>query len=254
MQTTTKTKKVSRFQRRIFFGAIILTLLVHGLLLVLFKYAPAEKIYSNPRTAGVTFMNLSNQTPAKRHELLNWLEYHEPSLISAPNAKHGYNQLNPYVNFRAASPDKIHKTVLPESPANKLRIFNALTIHKKVEDDLSYHFIFNRLVQVPASTKLSKPVLPELKFPLIKHDNTVLKLSLSSYLLKDAQKLKAKPMTINYSLKHSKMLPRVVIVNSSGNHDFDMLVLRELSLHIDDISQDSKDFTISIQWRKEALK
>ena len=55
-------------------------------------------------------------------------------------------------------------------------------------------------------------------------------------------------------LEHSKLLPRVVIVNSSGNHDFDMLVLRELSLRIGDIARNSKDFTISIQWRKEDSK
>jgi hypothetical protein len=249
MQTTTKTKKISRIQRRIFLGAIILALLVHGVLLVLFEYAPAKKIYSNTRTAGVTFMNLASQPPAKRRKLLNWLDYHEPSLISAPNEKYGYNQLNPYVDFRAAYSDKVHQTVLPDIPEKKPKEFTFLKIHNQGEDVLSQNFIFKRPHQVTVETP--KPVLPDIKYPLLKNGNKILPLSFSPYLLKDSQKLKAKAMLINYNLEQSKILPRVVIVNSSGNYDFDMLVLRELSLHIDDIALGSKDFTISIQWRGE---
>ena len=142
MQTTTKTKEPSRIQRRIFFGAIILALLVHGLLLVLFKYAPLEKTYSNIRTAGITFMNLASQPPAKRRELLNWLEYHEPSLISAPNAKYGYNQLIPYTDFRPAQPDKVYNADLPKVPEKKLKGFSSLKMHQQAENTLSQNFIF----------------------------------------------------------------------------------------------------------------
>ena len=248
MQTTGKNKEAFRMQLTTFLAAIILALLIHGLLLVLFKYAPSERIYNNTRTAGVTFMNLSNQAPEKQQELLNWLEYHEPSLISAPNAKYGYNQLSPYVNFRAAHPDKVYQIVLPKSPENKPEKFTALEIHKG-KNISSSHFMFKRPKQV--AVKAPAAVLPEVKYPLIKHDNIVLKLAFSPYLRKDSKKLKAKSMLIDYNLTHSRQLPRVVVVKSSGNHGFDMLVLRELSLRIEDIARDSKDFTISIQWRKE---
>ena len=248
MQTTGKNKEVSRMQLTTFLAAIILALLVHGLLLVLFEYSPSKKIYNNTRTAGVTFMNLANQAPEKQRELLNWLEYHEPSLISAPNSQYGYNQLSPYVNFRTAHPDKVHQIVLAKSPESKPKKFTALKIHKG-ENTSSHSFMFNRPKRL--AVKAPKVILPIVKYPLIKHDNTVLKLAFSPYLLKDSQKLKAKPMLINYNLERSKQLPRVIVVKSSGNHDFDMLVLRELSLHITDISRGNKDFTISIQWRKE---
>ncbi len=252
MQTTIKTKKISQEQRRIFFEAVILALLLHWLLFVLFDYKPPKKNYSDTHSAGITFMNLANQSPSKRREFLNWLEYNEPSLISAPDA--GYNQLNPYIHFRAAQPDKIYQTVLPESPANSLKDFAVLKIQEQSADDSSHNLIFNRFGRVPASPEKAKPSLPEPKFPLIKSNDIVLKLSLSSYLLKDSQKLKAKSMLINYNLEQSKMLPRVVVVDSSGKRDFDMSVLRELSLCIDDISQGRKNFTISIQWRKETSK
>jgi len=250
------TKKTSRIQRKIFFAAIILTLLAHGLLLVLFAYKPATRVYNNQNTLGITFMNLANQAPEKRRELLNWLEYHEPSLISAPNAKHGYNQLNPYVSFRKAHPDKKHQTVLATSPKSSLKEFDILNMHEQRGNDSSDDFIFHRLGRVPVQsmTLKPKPLLPEVKFPLLKRNNLILKLSLSSYLIKDAEKLKAKSMSINYNLEQSKLLPRVIIVDSSGSRDFDMSVLRELSLQIDDISRGSKDFTINIQWRREASK
>jgi hypothetical protein len=256
MLTTITTKKTSQIQRKIFFAAIILTLLAHGLLLVLFVYTPSTKVYSNRRTAGVTFMNLANQAPEKRRELLNWLEYHEPSLISAPNVKHGYNQLNPHTRFRKAHPDKKHQTVLATSPKSSLKKFDILNMHKQKESDSSDDFIFHRLGRIPVSSRTAKPrpLIPEVKFPLVKHNDIVLKLSLSSYLLKDAEKLQAKPMSIDYNLEQSKLLPRVIIVASSGSRDFDMSVLRELSLQIDDISRGSKDFTINIQWRREVLK
>ena len=249
---TTTTKKISGIQRKIFFAAIILALLAHGLLLVLFVYAPSTKIYNNRRTAGITFMNLDNQAPEKKRELLNWLEYHEPSLISAPNARHGYNQLNPHVIFRKARPDKKHQTVLATSPKSSLAKFGVLNMHERRGNDSFDDFIFHRLGRVPVQFRAVK--LPEVKFPLVKHNNLVLKLSFSSYLLKDAEKLKAKSMSINYNLEQSKLLPRVVIIDSSGSRDFDMSVLRELSLRIDDISRGCKDFTINIQWRREVLK
>ena len=256
MPTTIITRNTSRIQRKIFFEAIILTLLLHGLLVVLFTYSPPTRGYNNTGTAGITFMNLANQPPAKKQELLNWLEYHEPSLISAPNVKHGYNQLNPYTSFRKVHPDKKYKAVLPTSPKSILKNFDALNMHRQRHNDSSGDFIFHRLGQIPISVKMTKPksLPPQIKFPLIKHNNTVLKLSLSPYLLKDAEKLKAKSMSINYNLKHSKLLPRVVIADSSGNHGFDMSVLRELSLQLDKISQSDEDFTINIQWRKEASR
>lgn len=239
-------------QRRIFFGAIILALLVHGLLLVLFKYAPAKRTYSNTRTAGVTFMNLATQPETKRRELLNWLEYHEPSLISAPDAKYGYNQLMPHVDFRPAQADKVYKTTLPDVPEKKLKEFSSLKTHNKEENSLLRNFIFKHPHIVIPETP--RPAVPEIKYPLVKNGNKVLDLSFSSYLLKDSQKLEAKPMLISYDLKSGKILPRVEVVKSSGNYDFDMQVLRELSLHIDDLAKGDKDFTISIQWYKEEAK
>lgn len=250
MQTTTKTKEPSRMQRRIFFGAIILALLVHGLLLVLFKYAPAKKTYSNIRTAGITFMNLDSQPLAKRQELLNWLEYHEPSLISAPNARYGYNQLIPNVDFRPAQSDLVHKTDLPEVPEKKLEEFSSLTMHNNIEYSPLRNFIFKHPHKlIPEAPKAA---VPEIKYPLIKNGKTVLNLSFSPYLLKDSEKLKARAMLINYNLRGGGILPRVEVVNSSGSYDFDMQVLRELSLHIDDLAQGGKDFAVSIQWRGEA--
>lgn len=255
MLTSTTTKKKSVIHREILFVAIMLTLLAHGLLLVLFVYTPSKKVYNNRRTAGITFMNLANQAPGKRSELLNWLEYHEPSLISAPNVKYGYNQLNPYKSFRKARRDKKYHAVLATSPKSSLKKFDALSIHKRRQSDSSDDFIFHHLGGIPESlrTVKSSPLIP-VKFPLVKNNDIVLKLSLSSYLLKDAEKLKAKSMSINYNLEQSELFPRVVIVDSSGNHDFDMSVLRELSLLFDDISRDRKDFTIRIQWRREASK
>ena len=201
-------------------------------------------------------MNLDNQAPEQKRELLNWLEYHEPSLISAPNAKYGYNQLNPHKCFRKARPDKKYQTVLATSPKSSLKKFHILNMHEHRRNDSSNDFIFHRLGRVPvqSGTVKPKPLLPEVKFPLVKHNNLVFKLSLSSYLLKDAEKLKAKSMSINYNLEQSKLLPRVVIIASSGNRDFDMSVLRELSLQINNISRGSKDFTINIQWRREVSK
>ena len=142
MQKSTKTKEIPRMQRRIFFGAIMLALLVHGLLLVLFEYAPSEKTYRSTHTAGVTFMNLASQTPEKRREILNWLEYHEPSLISVPNAKYGYNQLTPNIDFRPAQPDKVHKADLPEVPTKKPKEFSSLKMHNKAENILLRNLIF----------------------------------------------------------------------------------------------------------------
>lgn len=255
MLTTPTTKKVSRAQRKIFFEAIILTLLLHGLLVVLFVYTPSTKVYSNIGTAGVTFMNLANQSPKKRQELLNWLEYNDPSLISAPNAKYGYNQLHPRVNFRGARPDTNYRNVLPESRKNSPKKFMPLNSHQQAGNNLSQNFIFHRPGQIQISvTVKQRPPLPQIKYPLIKRGDIVLNISLAPALVQKALESEAKAMDINFRPGQVKLLPRVVIVNSSGQRDFDNAVLRELLLQINKISPDRKAFKISIQWRKEALK
>ena len=254
MQTNTTSKTVSRAHRTIFFEAVILTLLIHGLLLVFFVYAPPPQAYSNVRTASVTFMSLSNQNPEKRRQLLNWLEYHEPSLISAPNAKYGYNQLNPYIDFREVRPDRKYQLVLPEARKNSIKKFTGLELHAPVKNDLAQNLIFHPLGKLPAPPEPASSKLPptEIKYPLIKHNDSVLQMSLTPSLEKRALALQAKPMTVSFHWGRVKLVPRMLITASSGNRDFDLEVLRELRLKIDEISPEHKDFRLNIQWRKEA--
>lgn len=253
MPTNIKTKKEISARRRILLSAIILALLVHGLLLMLFVCKAPVQVYSAARTAGVTFMDLKNQDPAERRRFLNWLEYHEPSLISVPNARYGYNQLNPRVKFRAARPDLAWNNILPESPENSLPGFEDLKPHAKPENDLSNSFVFHNFQRVPDILEKANagPLPPETEYPLIKRDDKTLHWFLSEQLLEDAEKLRAKPLCVRYDLKHSRLLPRVMIMESSGNRDFDLRVLRELALHLEDIAGDGNEFAISIQWRKK---
>ncbi|MFA6717181.1 MAG: hypothetical protein WC082_01875 [Victivallales bacterium] len=253
MPTNTKTEKDISAQRKIFPLAIAIALLVHGLLLALFVYKAPPRVYSAARTAGVTFMDLRNQNPAERRQFLNWLEYHEPSLISVPDMKYGYNQLNPRIKFRGARPDIACRTVLPEGTANSLKKFEDLQLHEKPRNVLPDNFVFHNFQRIPdvLVKPAAVPTPPETEYPLIRRGGKILNLSLSEQLLEDSKKLKPEPMDIRYDLKHSRLLPRAEIVKSSGNRDFDLRILRELSLHLEAVAGDGGEFTISIQWRKK---
>ncbi|MDD5598093.1 MAG: hypothetical protein PHV82_09120 [Victivallaceae bacterium] len=253
MPTNTKTEKDISVQRKILLLAIAIALLVHGLLLALFVYKAPPRIYSAARTAGVTFMDLRNQDPAGRRQFLNWLEYHEPSLISAPDMKYGYNQLNPRTKFRDARPDIACRTVLPEGTKNSLKEFEDLKLHERPQTALPDNFVFHSFQRIPdiLAKPAAGPAAPETEYPLIRRGDKILNLSLSEQLFEDSEKLKPEPMSIRYDFKHSRLLPRAEIIESSGNRDFDLRVLREFALHPEDIAGEEGEFTISIQWRKK---
>jgi hypothetical protein len=253
MPKNTKTKKYISAQRKILLAAVIITLVVHGLLAVLFVYKVPSAVYNTTRTAGVTFMDLGNQEPEGRRRFLNWLEYHEPSMISAPNAKYGYNQLNPRIKFRESRSDRVRNNVLPEGVKNSLQGFEDLQPHEKPENASANNFVFHSFQRVPdiLDKPETKAAVPETGYPLIKRDDKVLHLFLSGQLLEDAEKLKLEPFSAKYGLQHSKLLPRVMIIKSSGNRDFDLRILREISLQLENIAGDRSEFIISIQWRKK---
>ncbi|MDD5697058.1 MAG: hypothetical protein PHH77_00425 [Victivallaceae bacterium] len=256
MPTNPKIKKKIRAARRIFFAAVILALAIHGLLVGLFAYTPAEKVYNNTRTAGVFFLNLGNQPPEKRRELLNWLEYHDPTLIAAPNAKYGYNQLNPQVNFRRAQPDLNYRPVIPEAPASVPEKFENLPLHQAPENEPAQGFIFHNLGRMPAAVKAAVLLSgsPPPAYPLITSGGKPLKLTLPPALVEQAEQAGVKPITVDFRWGKIKLLPRVTLITSSGNRNLDLAVMRELMLHLETVAPDCRDSRLNIQWRSEAAE
>ena len=256
MQTTETIKKEKNPHIKIVSAAIILTLLIHGLLLVLFEYSPSKPVYSEAENTDISFMNLASETKAKRQELLNWLEYHEPSMISAPHSKYGYKQLSTDIDFRPAKNDLERKEVLAEKKAKALKAFETIKPQEPRKKILSGDFLFHRLGRIPQSLDIkpaSKQISETTVFPQIKADGKSIKLNLSKDLIKEAEKNKAQSMQIGVHWKKSSLLPRVDIEKSSGNDEIDMEVLREIMLQTDNISRTENDIKINIKWRKESI-
>ena len=248
-------EKVNRDHRKITFAAVTLALLIHGLLLVLFDYDSPAPVYKTTGSPGVSFMSLGNLKSAKRQQLQNWLEYHEPSMISAPHNKYGYNQLVPQVNFRAAQTDLAVQNTKPEIPSATISKFRDLKPHGDSQRDLFKNYILHQpQIKLPsAAVKTTAFQKEKEQFPQIKANGKLIKLSLGPELIKKAGALKAKRMEINYRPGIDELFPRVVILKSSGNRDFDMAVLHELSLPLTSILKKS-DMTIHIKWRAKTAE
>jgi hypothetical protein len=249
--------KDQKNQRKIVIEALILTLLIHALLLFLFVYNPGEKLYSNVKSAGITFMNMNNQSPEKREQLMNWLEYHDPSLISAPNTKYGYSKINAPVKFREARPDRKYKVDFPKSPKGSLTEFEDLSSLPIPETSRSQNFIMQPLGHNPDILKKPDPVkvsTPEIKYPLVKCNGNVLNLSLPDTLIERAKKFNARPTSIHFQWTPNQMLPRTELIQSSGDRNFDMSVIAELLLQADNIPHEAGDLQIRIEWQKGGAK
>jgi hypothetical protein len=257
MLTHRTTDKDLKNQRKVVMEALALTLLIHALLLLLFVYKPDEKIYSNTSGAGIIFMNINNQPTEKREQLMNWLEFHDPSLISAPNTKYGYSHVNAPVKFRKPQPDRNYKQNFPKSPERSLAQFRELSPPPAPEANLAQNFIMHPLGHNPDILKkpqMVKASTPEPEYPLIKCNGKILKLVLPAPLTEHAVKIKAKATSIYFRWTPGQMLPRTELTESSGDRNFDMSVIAELLLEADNIPRESGDLNIRIEWRKEEKK
>jgi hypothetical protein len=247
-----KFDNVNKAHRRIIFAAVILTLAVHGLLLVLFDYEPPAPAYKSTGSPGISFMNLGNLKAVKKQQLQNWLEYHEPSMISAPHSKYGYNRLVLHTGFRTAQADRVLKITRAQMPPPQINKFRELELHNNSGSDLFTNYILypSQLKLAPFSGSGKKlKVTAERQYPQIQANGKPLELSLSPELLKKAAMLKVKIMEIDYRPGPDKLFPRVAVSRSSGNHDFDMAVLHELSLPLASIVGKSNSLNIKIKWR-----
>ncbi|MDD5727306.1 MAG: hypothetical protein PHV59_01965 [Victivallales bacterium] len=250
-----ETVKVIREQRRILFEAVVLALLVHALLLLLFVCKPPAPGYRAAGSPGISFMNLTNLAPVQRRQLQNWLEYHEPSMLSAPHARYGYNQLAPQISFRAAGSDREIKTLPPQIPASRPPAFNRLKTHPGLETDSYRNYVLFHPPQLfpDAETQTPKP-LPPLKYPIIRSGNRVLEIALSPTLRQRAEAVNAKTLEIDCQAETGDLFPRIAILRSSGNCDFDMAVLHQLSLPLAAMMKNTGNLNISIKWREENTK
>ena len=244
-----KADKVNKAHRRITFAAIAIALLIHGLLLVLFNYEQPVPVYKTAGSPGVSFMSLGSLKNVRKQQLQNWLEYHEPSMISAPH-KYGYNQLVPRTGFRVTRTDRALKLTKPQLPPLKINEFSELKPHNDSENDFFSNYILHPpQLKLPSSSIKKIEIKTEQKYPQLKANGKLIELSLSPKLLKKAVELKAKGMEINYRPGPGKLFPRVAVYKSSGNHDFDMAVLRELSLPLASMLEKNNKMLVTIKWQ-----
>ena len=249
-----KFDKVNKSHRRVTFAAIVMALLIHGLLLVLFKYEPPAPVYKTTGSPGVSFMSLGSLKTVKQQQLQNWLEYHEPSMISAPHSKYGYSQLIPHASFRSTQADQALKLTKSQMPPVKVNEFKELQTSRDFENDIFSNYILHPpQLKLPAPIEKKVEIKPPAKYPLLKANGKLLELSLSPELLKKAANLKVKEMEINYRPGPDKLFPRITVFKSSGNRNFDMAVLHELSIPFASILEKNKGMTVTIKWRATTI-
>lgn len=74
-------------KRKILLESALIVLIFHGLLLLLFKFAPeAPSVHTSPRRP-VTLLDLNTLPEGDRNSWLSWLYLHDPALIAQPDSQ-----------------------------------------------------------------------------------------------------------------------------------------------------------------------
>lgn len=237
--------KNKRARVKIFFEALAVVLLMHLLLLVLFRSPRTNQIQEAPRTNRISMLP-RNSAKFDRQAFEAWLEYADPTLIARPDERYGYGLL--------VAPGGLRQSFMTADPAMA-----------------EIRFDFSRKVArpniFPRSAKLDRAhELPEFNYPL-PEQKTVITFPL---VISDEGKMiqglfagmeteKAigngnitSPTIIKISqIMNEPSIPRFMLLKSCGSTELDRLAIRAIVAGMNFINGKTGDMLLNVYWKPE---
>lgn len=235
--------------------ALMIAVIFHLVLLVSFDYAPQKAKLSSQEEPIISLLNMPDTKSPAGKELLNWLEYRDPSVVSSPYSKYSYSATNRKPAFRKPLPDQPLPEAMPSPPKVSFPRFEKLSANTNKQYDAAFHFInYSTVPPAVEQTDSSKVAIPP-KYPLSLLNNSIpVELELDSSLAELGKEVSAEPTLVKlYPGEQEDLMPRIDVMSSSGSQTLDMAAVRALLLKTKELSRSTPQF-VTVYWRQEEQK
>lgn len=243
-----------RIDRLIIILAVFITILFHTVLLLLFSPPVVPDIKIKRITNKIIMLSGSGRNSEVGRSILNWMKYRNPTLISKPSEKFGFERLQAKKHFRKMAEDVSFSEGVNDDNL-KVSEFKKLPENEK-EDGAHPHRLWNVRAFSPAPNIANvRPLKNKLDFPVWKNSQGDALKQLfpeneKKAVVGEIKKLKPSGETvISIQFCGPELLPRFRIVKSCGFSVLDRKALRALILNSDALFKSgSKSGNIVIEW------
>jgi hypothetical protein len=228
--------------------AIAVTILFHLILLFSFAYIPAAEVQPDYGVRRIALLNLAGGTRPEHHEIINWMEYHDPSMISRPGYNYGYSSVARRQAFRTPVSDLARKTSLEEPRAINVKNFDPLTPIKGTSFDRISHFVCYKTL-APGIREKEKTVT-KAEYPKILKDDSVLEIAIPQKTVELGKEVAVGPTIVKVTSFGEGFFPRFSIISSSGSKNLDMAIVKILMGNQDKIGLGKEPVSITVYWNQ----
>lgn len=253
MKNIAKPEKAETHYKTIVFQAAVITVLFHMALLYSFRYSPPAKAVPATKSQQIIMWNTAGAHPQSK-AFNNWLEYHDPTLISRPGKAYGYGAGLRDFEVRRSIKD-MPKTEEQSETVN-FKEFNNLPEGQRLETDISERFVYYRTFGIAPGTQ-QEIAAPQLKYPVVKTDSGVLLKDVfadESVIRKAAAVKLTNPTRLNVIYQGKDFMPRITVAESCGSAGLDTFAVRKFMLDqriLDGLKLKKGDTTrLNIYWKE----
>ncbi len=240
----------NRKSKLIAIEALAVTCLFHLALLTAMVYEPSPGREPAGRPQKVTLMNLSNPAVRNVDQIMNWLEYHDPSLMVRANHSYSYAAIARRKASRELRPDLPRPTVIDELKKPESARFEPLTASQSIE-----HYAAPFVGYVPAPLPPQETPQPHADFPQVWCDGLLLDMSIPKTLKASVREVGAQStFQVRLIRYDTSLFPRYEILSSSGNTGLDREIVHYILAHSDALIKDDALAEITIIWHDGGKK
>ena len=239
---TTAIQKISPQSRRLW-SALLLAVLVHILLLSLFRAAPADDAFSYGELSKVNRIELDS--PGNR-QFARWLENHDPALMTGVDKSSGYSRILAKMHKRQLLEDLPSPLLLsaPRTPQlPEIRGCGTLQ-SSNLQPDETF-----RLTAVGRSGAAAAPaVIQDRKVPAALPERAISMLKKAYNSVPAEGRLLPATVIAVKAPRLTGMAQRFMVVQSCGNETLDNAALRVVKFYAGNAPENSTDSEIFVNW------
>ncbi len=238
---TTVLQKIPSQSRRLW-GALLLAVLVHILLLSLFRAAPAGDALSYGELSKVNRIELD--FPGNR-QFARWLENHDPALMTSVDKSSGYSRILAKMHKRQVLEDLPSPLLLSAPRTPQLpEIKGCGTLQSSnLQPDETF-----RLTAAGSNVEAAPPVVQNRKVPAAFPEMAMRMLERAYSSIPAAGRLLPATVIAVKSPRLTDMAQRLMIVQSCGNEVLDNAALRAVTFYAGNEPESSADSEIFVNW------
>ncbi len=212
-----------KYKKIIVIEALFMTILLHGILLVLFTPASSQEAMASQKNSGVTLLNVGKMTKEQFADFKNFLNFNNPAMFSSSHNPHGYSGIwkkQHKIAFENSQVNSGKETTKHISSYEKWHLTSDIKIETSKHD-----ILIDNLTELDA---VKNSNLSQIKYPIaIGDDGSCIPLVFSQAENKLLERYKPGNTIIRVNYTTDGIL-KLNIMQSSGQRNLDLLSYRLL--------------------------